>query len=110
MLSQSSESLLSTLIPKVQCTESCVMVFFSLLSALILLSCYASRCINLLPVLFIFGFTDCLTSLWSKNVGYFLLVSFCVPEILNFQRCLGMGCIFVGIETEVYLFFIWEGL
>lgn len=61
MLSQSPESLLSTPIPKVQCTESRVTVFFPLLSELILLSCYASRCINLLFVLFVFGLTDCLT-------------------------------------------------
>lgn len=61
MLSRSSESLLSTPIPKVQCTESCVMVFFSLLLALILLSCYASRCTNLLLVLFAFGLSDCMT-------------------------------------------------
>lgn len=37
-------------------------------------------------------------------------MGFCVPEIQNFQKCLGMGCIFVGIETEVYVFFIWEEL
>lgn len=61
MLFQSSASLLSTPIPKVQCTESYGMVFFLLLSALILLSCYASRYINLLLVLFGFGLTDCMT-------------------------------------------------
>lgn len=70
MLSRSSESLLSSSIPKVECTESCALVFFLLLSALILfLLCQQIH--RLLQLLFGFGLTNCMAKFWTKNLDFF---------------------------------------
>lgn len=84
--------------PKVQCTESCVMVFFSLLSALILLYSYVSRCV-ILPLMFL---ALVLLIAWHshkpKKVGlcffFFFPLYFFVPEILNLQKWQVMDCSF----------------
>lgn len=102
MLSRSSESLLSSSIPKVECTESCALVFFLLLSALILfLLCQQIH--RLLQLLFGFGLTNCMAKFWTKNLDFFFfsVFFFCVPEILNLQKWQVMDCSFAGVEAAV---------